>query len=119
MPFPRPDETSKAFFESILPDDPRIQVRPMFGNFAAFVNGNMFVGLFGSDVFVRLSEADRALLLQEEGTSIPEPMPGRLMKEYVTIPTAWRQESDRASGWVIRSLQWVGEMPEKKGKKRK
>ena len=119
MPFPRPDETSKAFFESILPDDPCILVRPMFGNFAAFVKGNMFVGLFGSDVFVRLSELDRAKLLEEEGTSIPEPMPGRLMKEYVTIPKAWRQESDRVSGWVIRSLQWAGELPEKKAKKKK
>ena len=116
MPFPRPDETSKAFFQSLLPDDPRILVRPMFGNFAAFVNGNMFLGLFGSDIFVRLSQADRAQLLEEEGTSIPEPMQGRRMKEYVTIPKAWRQEPDRASSWAIRSLQWVSEMPEKRKK---
>ena len=119
MPFPRPDEISKAFFQSILPDDPRILVRPMFGNFAGFVNGNMFLGLFGSDIFVRLSQADRAQLLEEEGASIPEPMPERRMKEYVTIPKAWRQEPDRASSWVIRSLQWVGAMPEKKAKRRK
>ena len=119
MSFPRPDEVSKAFFESILPDDPRVQVRPMFGNLAGFVNGNMFIGLFGSDVFVRLSDPDRAELLREEDTSIFEPMQGRPMGEYVTIPVAWREEPDRAREWVMRSLSWAGEMPEKKRAKRK
>ncbi len=41
MPFPRPDEDTKAFFESIVPNDPRVTARPMFGNVAAFVNGNI------------------------------------------------------------------------------
>ena len=81
MSMPRPDEASRAFFESIVPDDPRVQVRPMFGNSAAFLNGNMFIGLFGSELFVRLSDEDRAELLQEEGASLLEPMKGRPMKE--------------------------------------
>jgi TfoX/Sxy family transcriptional regulator of competence genes len=50
IPMPRADEATRAFFESILPDDPRVSVRPMFGNVAAFVNGNMFSGVFGNDV---------------------------------------------------------------------
>ncbi len=118
MSFPRPDDMSKAFFESILPDDTRIQVRPMFGNFAGFVNGNMFIGVFGSEVFVRLPEEERYELLKEEGTSIFEPMKGRPMKEYVTIPEAWRVETERARSWVSRSLSWVSGMPEKKAKRR-
>ncbi len=56
---PRPDEASKAFFHSVVPEGPDVRVRPMFGNLAAFVNGNMFMGLFGSDLFVRLEDADR------------------------------------------------------------
>ena len=67
MSFPKPDEASRAFFESLVPDDPRVQSRPMFGNRAAFVNGNMFLALFGSKVAVRLSEEDRATLLREPG----------------------------------------------------
>jgi len=31
----------------------------MFGNQAAFVNGDMFAGLFGDRLFVRLSDEDR------------------------------------------------------------
>ena len=32
----------------MLPDDPEIEVKPMFGNLGAFVHGNMFAGLFGA-----------------------------------------------------------------------
>ena len=119
MPMPRPDEASKAFFESIVPDGPRVQVRPMFGNVAGFVNGNMFTGLHGNDLFVRLSDADRAELLKEEGASIFDPMHGRPMKEYVVVPRDWREKRETVSDWVTRSLNWVSQMPEKKPKTRK
>ena len=119
MSFPRPDEASRAFFETIAPDDPRVQVRPMFGNLAAFVNGNMFMGVFGGSVFVRLSDKDRAELLQEPDTAVFEPMHGRPMKDYVTVPPAWSEQPDTAQSWVNRSLEWAGAMPEKKPKRRK
>ena len=119
MTMPRPDTESKAFFESILPADPRVQVRPMFGNVAGFVNGNMFIGLFGNDLFVRLSNGDRAALLQEEGSSVLEPLKGRPMKEYAVIPKEWRQQPDKVNSWVSRSLDWASKMPEKKAKGKK
>ena len=93
---PRADEATKAFFESILPDDPRVKVRPMFGNVAAFVSGKMFSGVFGNDVSVRLPEGERAQLLKEENASLLEPMPGRALKEYVIMPEAWRGEHKKA-----------------------
>src|SRR3990172_6493656 len=52
MAMPRPDQESKAFFESVLPDDPRVQARPMFGNVSGFLNSNMFMGLLGSDFLI-------------------------------------------------------------------
>src|SRR6266571_7957044 len=96
MSFPKPDEDSKAFFDSLVPDDPRVQSRPMFGNRAAFVNGNMFLALFGSQVAVRLSDTDRAELLEQPGASAFEPMPGRAMKEYVVLPHGWRKKRKAA-----------------------
>jgi len=78
---PRPDEKSKEFFRSLLPDDSRVTIRPMFGNTSAFVNGNMFAGLFGNDLFVRLSKESRKELLEKQGASLLEPMKGRPMKE--------------------------------------
>lgn len=118
MSFPKPDEASKAFFESIVPDRPDIEIRPMFGNYGAFVNGNMFLSLFGSEVAVRLSEDDRATLLAVDGAVPFEPMEGRPMKEYVSLPEAWRSEPDTVAAWVERSLEWVGAMPPKRKKKK-
>ena len=43
-----------------MPDDPRVSLRPMFGNLAAFANGYLFTGLFGDDVFVRADAAGQA-----------------------------------------------------------
>jgi TfoX/Sxy family transcriptional regulator of competence genes len=114
MSFPKPDDASKAFFESLVPDDPRVQSRPMFGNRAAFVNGNMFLALFGSKVAVRLSEEDRARPLKQAGAEPFEPMPGKGMKEYVVLPDAWRKRRAKAEEWAERSFAWAAGLPPKK-----
>jgi TfoX/Sxy family transcriptional regulator of competence genes len=116
---PRPDEATRAFFHSLLPKDPRIAVRPMFGNLAGFVNGNMFTGIFGSSVFVRLSEQDRAELLAVPGAALFAPMEGRPMGEYVTLPGEWRDEPEQARAWLLCSLTWAADLPPKEAKKRR
>ena len=113
---PKADESSREFFTSMVPDDPRVTIRPMFGNLAAFVNGNMFLCLLGDDIAVRLSETDRDALLREDGAEPFEPMPGRPMREYIAMPGAWRGEPHLVREWVTRSLSWASEMPEKKPK---
>jgi TfoX/Sxy family transcriptional regulator of competence genes len=118
MSMPRPDEESKAFFSAIIPVDPRITIKPMFGNIGSFINGNMFSGLFGNQIFVRLPENERLRLMKEEGASEFSPMPGRAMKEYVTIPKQWREEPEKIHEWIHLSLKWVGEMPVKESKKK-
>jgi len=117
MKIPRSDENSKEFPKSLLPDDPRITIRPMFGNISAFVNGNMFTGIFGNDLFVRLSEENRNELLENKGASLLEPMKGKPMKEYVVIPETLRNQYDTVRMWVIRSLDWASKLPPKKPKK--
>lgn len=117
MKIPRPDENSEQFFRSILPDDPRITIRPMFGNISAFVNGNMFAGLFGNDLFVRVSEESRKELIAMKGASLLEPMKGKPMKEYIVVPKAWRNQPDTVRLWVTRSLDWTSRLPLKKTKK--
>jgi TfoX/Sxy family transcriptional regulator of competence genes len=114
MSFPKPDEDSRAFFESLVPDDSRVQSRPMFGNRAAFVNGNMFLALFGSKVAVRLPAEDRAVLLRAAGAEAFEPMPGKPMIEYVVLPESWRKRRKKAEEWTERSFAWARELPPKK-----
>jgi TfoX/Sxy family transcriptional regulator of competence genes len=110
MEIPKPTEEDKEYFRSLVPDDHRVEVKPMFGNLGAFVNGNMFMGLFGSDVGLKLDEPDRRALLETDGAG-PFGPAERPMGGYVTAP----RSSTRAEleSWVAKSLSYVGSLPPK------
>jgi len=109
---PRPTAAAQDAFRSLLPKDAAVTARPMFGNLAAFVNGNMFTGLFGDDLFVRTSEDDRERLLKKGGADFA-PMPGRTMKGYVTLPPGWAKRADATRAEVARSLDLARALPPK------
>jgi TfoX/Sxy family transcriptional regulator of competence genes len=109
---PKPSEQAKAAFTKLVPGGPSVTMRPMFGNLAAFVNGNMFAGLFGEELFVRLSDDDSAKVRKQGGRDF-EPMPGRAMKGYVTVPSSWRNKQDVAQGWIRTALERTRQMPPK------
>jgi TfoX/Sxy family transcriptional regulator of competence genes len=98
-----------------MPDDPGVEVKPMFGNLGAFVNGNMFAGLFGSAVGVRVGAADRAVLESTAGAG-PFGPSQRPMKDYVGLPPAWADDRDTAARWVAAAYAHVSAMPTKKTK---
>jgi TfoX/Sxy family transcriptional regulator of competence genes len=93
-----------------VPNDPRVVVKPMFGNLGCFVNGNMFLGLFGADVGVRLPEPERAALVAAGGG--PFGPRGRPMGGYVTLPVGL--PATAARDWVARALDHVAALPPKK-----
>jgi TfoX/Sxy family transcriptional regulator of competence genes len=111
-PMPKPSEQAKAAFTRLVPGDPAVTMRPMFGNLAAFVNGNMFAGLFGEDLFVRLPDDESERVVKQGGRSF-EPMPGRAMRGYVTVHGSWQSKPDSARGWVARALALTRELPAK------
>ena len=116
MAFPKPSEDDKAFFDELVESVPGATVKPMFGNAGGFLpgNGQMFLSLFGEAVSVRLSEEDRAALLQTDETATFEPIAGRPMKEYVSFPAEWRDHPDRMTPWIARSVSYVAALPPKK-----
>ena len=109
---PKPSEQAKAAFTRLVPGGPTVTLRPMFGNLAAFVNGNMFAGLFGEDLFVRLPEDESAKVRKQGGRDFA-PMAGRPMKGYVTVPNTWRGKPDAVKGWIATALELTGRMPPK------
>jgi TfoX/Sxy family transcriptional regulator of competence genes len=113
MEMPKPTEEDRERFRSLVPDDPRVEVKPMFGNLGAFVNGNMFLGLFGADIGVKLAVADREELL-EQGAG-PFGPAERPMGGYLTLPGAW--SSAKARPWIAKSLEYVAAFPPKLKKK--
>jgi TfoX/Sxy family transcriptional regulator of competence genes len=112
MEIPKPSEADKEFFRSVLPDDPAVEVKPMFGNLGAFVHGNMFAGLFGPAVGVRLDDAGREELAAIDGTG-PFGPAERPMSGYTSLPGAWRESPGLAADWVERALTHVSALPPK------
>lgn len=114
MEIPKPTEDDVRRFRSLAPEDPRVEVKPMFGNLGAFVNGNMFMGLFGSAIGVKLDEDGRTELLRSAGAG-PFGPAERPMGGYVALPAAWN-DGPEAAAWAARALHHVGALPPKKPK---
>src|SRR6478609_9406674 len=111
MQVPKPTEQDKAGFRALIPADPSVVIKPMFGNLGAFVNGNMFAGLFGSKVGVRLvDEASRRDLEAVEGTG-PFGPAERPMSGYVGLPAAWARQPGLSARWIETALAQVRELP--------
>jgi TfoX/Sxy family transcriptional regulator of competence genes len=116
MEMPKPTPADLDRFRSVVPDDPRVEVKPMFGNLGAFVNGNMFMGLFGSSIGVKLDDAGREELSGVDGAG-PFGPAERPMGGYVSLPPAWGHGPE-AVAWAERSLGHVASLPPKAPKPR-
>src|SRR5712691_3818797 len=116
MKMPRPSEETKAAFAKIVPDGPSITIKPMFGQMSAFVNGNMFCGIFGEQLMVRLPE-DEIVKVKKQGGRDFEPMAGHKMGGYVVVPGDWRAKPPTAL--IKRALEVAREMPAKKPAKKR
>ena len=115
MQMPKPTDADRERFTSLVPNAPGVEVKPMFGNLGAFVNGNMFMGLFGSDIGLRLPEPDREGLLAEPGAG-PFGPSERPMGGYVTLPGDWA--APEAGRWIELALTEAASLPPKHPKAR-
>ena len=88
----------------------------MFGNLGAFVNGNMFMGLLGSSVGVKLPDDELADLRAEPGAGAfgPEDRP---MGGYASLPADWSTE--QAAEWAQKAHDHVASLPPKAPKPKK
>lgn len=114
---PRPSEEAKAAFSELVPDEPAVTLKPMFGQVSAFVNGNMFCGLYGDELIVRLPEPEIAKVKAQGGRDF-EPMPGHKMSGYVIVPGDWRAKPAPAAALMKRALAVTRAMPAKAAKKK-
>ena len=112
MKMPKPSQEARAAFAGLVPAAPAVSMKPMFGNLAGFVNGNLFAGLFGEDLFVRLPDEEAATVRLAGGRDF-EPMAGRAMKGYVLVPADWRDRPQAVAPLVERALELTAELPAK------
>jgi TfoX/Sxy family transcriptional regulator of competence genes len=112
MQMPRPTEADKKRFRALVPQGPQIDVKPMFGNLGAFVNGNMFMGLLGSDIGLKLSSKDEQRVRDAGGG--PFGPPERPMGGYVTLPES--ATAEQVDEWINAAVDYVAALPPKKPK---
>ena len=112
MEIPKPSDEDKQFFRSLIPDDPAVEVKPMFGNLGAFVQGNMFAGLFGPAVGVRLDDAARDELAAVDGSG-PFGARGTPDGRIYQPAGGLAGTPDLAASWVDRALSHVRSLPPK------
>jgi hypothetical protein len=106
-------------FGMIMERFPELEQRKMFGYPAAFVAaGHMVTGLHGRNWTVRLGEADGVALRQIGGGDF-EPMPGRPMKGFFTLPSAILADDDQVADWVGRAQAHAATLPPKKPRKKR
>jgi TfoX/Sxy family transcriptional regulator of competence genes len=110
---PKASEADKDRFRTLIASIgavPGVEVKPMFGQLGAFVNGNMFAGLFGSTIGVKLDQDATAELQAIGGGPFgPEERP---MGGYTTIP-----DGANAEAWAGRAAEHVAALPPKAKRK--
>jgi len=98
----------------------RAEKKVMFGAPVHTVNRNMFAGVHQSNIFLRLSEADRKKIVSVYDEAGPfEPVRGHVMKEYVTVPPALYEATKDFQIWLRRAYDFTAGLPAKEPKQSK
>jgi TfoX/Sxy family transcriptional regulator of competence genes len=97
--------------------------RKMFGADVWFVNGNMFAGVFGDGMILRLTDKDGLSIKNEiPGAGVFSPNDVMVMHEYTFIPSSAVVDLNNIDDWIERSYGLVVSLPVKvpknKGAKR-
>jgi len=109
---PAPAEAVVAF-EAATAGLAGAEPRKMFGYSCVFAKGNMFAGLHEAGMVLRLPDEQRAEFLRLKGAGQFEPMPERVMREYVVVPRVLLTAPDQLRKWVEKSLAYVSSLPDK------
>jgi TfoX/Sxy family transcriptional regulator of competence genes len=92
-----------AAFAACVHGHPELATRQMFGYPAAFLGGHLATSLHQDRWIVRLAAADEAAL-RELGGGDFEPMVGRAMRGYVTLPATIIADPDALDAWIARAI---------------
>ena len=105
-------------FDRLLPVDPRVERRTMFGCPMAVANGNLFLGLHEDRFLIRLGEEDREVLIKEFKATAFEPMPGRKSSATLVVPERIAAQPAALRSWCEKAFAHALSLPPKVKKKR-
>lgn len=98
----------------------RCDRKMMFGSPTFFINNNMFAGVHEDTVILKLSDKDRARILDlYKDVKAFEPMLGRVMKGYVALSESICSNAGIFLEWLERSYKYAVTLPTKEPKRPK
>lgn len=89
-----------------------ISERRMFGGICLMVNGNMFCGVRGNEILIRLGN-DGVLRALEEDHTRPMDLTGRVIKSMIYVEPEGL-EGDELKRWIEKALRFARTLPEKR-----
>src|SRR5438094_4408430 len=108
---PKASTDAVARFAELVPDDPRIQRKQMFGYPCAVVGGNMFMSLHGDELVLRMGESMVAELAQRDGCKVFEAMAGRQMKAYLAVAPRLQSNEPLMREWASQAFEYTAALP--------
>ena len=109
-------DLGKLLGDAIPPLD--CQTKIMFGAPVYVVNHNMFAGVHGNNIFIRLSEPDKKELIKGYPQATPfEPVKGHIMRDYLIVPPELYKDKPIFRKWLQRSYYYAASIPTKGSKK--
>jgi TfoX/Sxy family transcriptional regulator of competence genes len=112
-PFEKSPPELIARFDAVAGRFPEAERRKMFGYPALFVAGNLVTGLFADRWMIRLGPDDLAAMLELPGGGPFEPMAGKSMKGYATVPESVVADDAQLDDWVRRCIAFGQTLPAK------
>src|SRR3954462_6976587 len=104
------DENLAARIRKSLARKNGVEEKKMFGGIGFLLNGNMLVGVWKDSLIVRLGPGEG-----EEALRVPHVsefnITGRAMKGWVLVAPEGVEGDDELSGWVQRSVKFIGKLP--------
>ena len=98
-------------YETALPDDPRVRLKKMFGSPCAFVNRQMFFGIFEETLVARVGPSRVSVLADQPGMRVFTPSPGKSWDDYVQLdPTT---DAAVLAELAVEALAWASALPKK------
>lgn len=116
MEMAKHSDEDKARFRALVPEGPNVVVKSWFGSVGAFVNGNMYAGLFRTDIGVKASPTDLEELSAIEGSG-PFGPAERPMGGWLSLPTSFSDEE--TVSWIERAREHIATLPPKVKKAKK
>jgi TfoX/Sxy family transcriptional regulator of competence genes len=90
----------------------RLVEKKMFGGLAFLINGNMSVGVHGSELIVRIAPESTDAALKEPGAR-PFDITGRPMKGWLLVGGAGLNDPPSLAKWVRRGVEYASILPKK------